>query len=437
MQAPWICDRGHLLHRSCYRQGVECEGKCDVCSIVDYGEFFMVKADLAGLPHTVRRHLRLLLLRVGGKSSVTKRVTAVTLENGLSANVWMHRTLRHLIKTSRVVLLIVSCLHAKANVPGEFVPKKNNWQNPRGFNIPSPKAKAVVVFLHGSFIEKLDDTCDPNGEASGFSVPEVIRQLAGTEVAGLEVVVFAPCDGRATHLGDPLKIDQRVTAIEQTLEALGRAGIDPSRIVLVGHSAGGWAALLHEKRHPGSVNSVIAFAPAFAGKKRWRPDIWQRRHDEQAAEIESADRIPALVFAFDNDAYNTPDDLGFLARVKGTTLLRMPEKAIAGVTCEIPFFASSHGQAYRKCFSDTQANVLRGFLRQQLQRQAVSAPTAGDDAVDVPTSTSAQWMLSLGPGPARSTRMGHPQVLTSFNPKCPVAVRACTQPWAVPDAARD
>jgi pimeloyl-ACP methyl ester carboxylesterase len=357
--------------------------------------FFMVNGALPGLPHAVRRHLQLLLLRVGGKASVTKRVTAVMPPNGVSSNVWMHRTLRHLVKTSRVVLLIVGCLHAKANVPGEFVPKKNHWQNPRGFSIPNPKDKAVVVFLHGSVIEKLDDTCDPNGEVPGFSVPEVIRHLAGAEVAGLELVVFAPCDGRATHLGEPLKIDQRVTAIEQTLEELGRAGVDPSRIVLVGQSAGGWAALLHEKRHPGSVNSVIAFAPAFAGKKRWRPDIWQRRHEEQAAEIASAERIPALVFAFENDAYNTPDDLSFLSRIKGTTLLRMPDKAIAGVACEIPFFASSHGQAYRKCFSDTQAEVLLGFLGQHLQRQTVTAPVASHDLIDNPGNTTAQIALSL------------------------------------------
>jgi pimeloyl-ACP methyl ester carboxylesterase len=283
----------------------------------------------------------------------------------------MRRHLRHFVKTSQAVILLVSCLHAKANVQAELVPKKIHSQNLRGLNIPNPKSKAVVLFLHGSLIEKMDDTCDPDGDTTGFSAPNVVKELAGVRVAGLEVIVLAPCHGQATQMGEPLKIDQRVTAIEQTLQELSSAGVDPSRIFLVGQSAGGWAALLHQKRYPGSVNAVVAFAPAFAGKKRWRPDIWQQRHDTQSAEIMSAKHIAALVFAFDNDAYNTPDDLAFLAQVKGTTLLRMPEKSINGIECEIPLFASSHSQAYRKCFGDTQSQVLLNFIRQHLPPETV------------------------------------------------------------------
>lgn len=293
--------------------------------------------------------------------------------NGLHTTI--RRQLRHLVKTSRAVILVIGCLHAKAHVPGDATTKKSQWQNPRSLSIANPKSKAVVVFLHGSVVEKLDDTCDPSGETPGFSVPEVVRGLAGTQLSGLEVVVFAPCHGRATRLGEPRKIDQRVDAIEQTLQELARMGVDPSHIFLIGQSAGGWAALLHQKRHPGSVNSIIAFAPAFAGKKRWRPDDWQQRHDMQSAEIMSAERIPALVFAFENDAYNTPEDLAFLEQIQGTTLLRMPEKAIAGVACEIPFFASSHSQAYRKCFSSTQSEVLVDFLRQRLLSETVAGST--------------------------------------------------------------
>ena len=288
----------------------------------------------------------------------------------------IRRQLRHLVKTSRAVILVIGCLHAKAYVPGDVTTKTSQLQNLRSLSIANPKSKAVVLFLHGSVVEKLDDICDPNGETLGFSVPEVVRALAGTQVLGLEVVVLAPCHGRATRLGEPLKIDQRVEAIEQTLQELARTGVDPSHIFLIGQSAGGWAALLHQKRHPGSVNSVIAFAPAFAGKKRWRPDDWQLRHDMQSAEIMSAKRISALVFAFENDAYNTPEDLAFLSRIQGTTLLRLPEKTIAGVVCEIPFFSSSHSQAYRECFTNTQSTVLQNFIRQHLPPEAGVASEA-------------------------------------------------------------
>lgn len=323
----------------------------------------------------------------GGRKSVAVRgVSVVDLSGRLLSKPWLQGTLRHLIKTSRVALLVVGCLHAKAHVPGEFFPKRETWKTPRGFSIPSAKTKAVILFLHGSSLERVDDTCNPGGDESGFSVPEVVRQLAGHEVAGLEIVVFAPCDGQATAPGEPIKIEQRVTAIERTLNELGRAGIDRSRIVLMGHSAGGWAALLHQKRNPHSVNSVVAFAPAFAGKKQWRPDIWQRRHEEQAAEIASAEQIPALVFSFENDTYNTPEDLSFLSRVKGATLLRLPEKAIGGVDCELSVFASSHSQAYRRCFSETQAQVLLSFLRQHLQ----SGGTVPSGSADLETTPVAK-----------------------------------------------
>lgn len=307
--------------------------------------------------------------------------------NGLHTAI--RRQLRHLVKTSRAIILVMGCLHAKAHVPSELATKKTSWQNPRSLSIADPKSKAVVLFLHGSMVEKLDDTCDPSGDATGFSVPQVVRALAGTKVAGLEVVVFAPCHGRATLLGEPLKIEQRVDAIEQTLQELGRSGVDPSRIFLVGQSAGGWAALLHQKRHPGSVNSIIAFAPAFAGKKRWRPDDWQQRHEKQSAEIMSAKRISALVFAFENDAYNTPEDLAFLSRIEGTTLLRLPEKKISGVVCEIPFFSSSHSQAYRECFTNTQTDVLLNFLRQQLPQETI----AGTDSQQISTKHAAELIV--------------------------------------------
>jgi pimeloyl-ACP methyl ester carboxylesterase len=274
--------------------------------------------------------------------------------------------LRRFIKTSHAAVLLVGCLHAKAMVNGEFNAKKNHWQNNRGLSIANPKSKAVILYLHGSVVEKMDDRCDPNSSLLGESVPEVVQQLNGAKVLGLEVMVFAPCHGRATKLGEPLKIDQRVQAIDETLKELNRAGVDPSQIFLVGQSAGGWAALLHQKRHPKSVNAVVAFAPAFAGKKQWRPEVWQQRHESQAAEILSANLISSLVFAFKNDDYNSQDDLDFLSRVKGTTLLKLPDDAIAGVHCDIPLFGSSHKNAFRKCFDQTQSAVLKSFLQKRL-----------------------------------------------------------------------
>jgi Serine aminopeptidase, S33 len=314
--------------------------------------------------HTVRSRLHNLRQVVLDSPYSAKKLKDKS-QGGIN-HAGLRRALRRFIKTSHAAVLLVGCLHAKAMVNGEFSVKKNHWQNNRGLSIANPKSKAVILYLHGSVVEKMDDRCDPNTAVLGESVPDVIQQLSGTEVLGLEVMVFAPCQGRATNLGEPLKIDQRVQAIDATLKELNRAGIEPSQIFLVGQSAGGWAALLHQKRYPQSVNAVVAFAPAFAGKKRLRPEIWQQRHEQQAAEILSADLISSLVFSFKNDDYNSQDDLDFLSRIKGTTLVKLPGDAIAGVECDIPLFGSSHRNAFRKCFDQTQAGVLKSFLQERL-----------------------------------------------------------------------
>lgn len=316
------------------------------------------------LRHTVRSRLSALHRLILGTTLGSKPHAQES--SFAKKDATLKRTLRRFIKTSHAAVLLVGCLHAKAMVNGDFNNKKNHWQNNRGLSITNPKSKAVVLYLHGSVVEKMDDRCDPSSTELGESVPAVVRQLNGAEVLGLEVMVFAPCHGRATKLGEPLKIDQRVEAINETLKELNRAGVDSSQIFLIGQSAGGWAALLHQKRHPKSVNAIVAFAPAFAGKKQWRPEVWQQRHELQAAEILSANLISSLVFAFKNDDYNSLEDLNFLSRVKGTTLLKLPSDAIAGVDCDIPLFGSSHKNAFRKCFEQTQSDVLKKFLRDRL-----------------------------------------------------------------------
>jgi hypothetical protein len=63
-------------------------------------------------------------------------------------------------------------------------------------------------------------------------------------------------------------------------------------------------------------NGVIAYAPAFAGRRDesniypwWRKTV----RPKQIKEILSAPEMDALVFAYENDAYNRPQDLQFLS----------------------------------------------------------------------------------------------------------------------------
>ena len=84
----------------------------------------------AGLKHTLRRQLQSLRLRVDATPCKTANLSPNTPV--LARSVWTHRTLRRFIKTTRVALLVMGCLHAKANVPGEFAPKKKPMAKPPG-----------------------------------------------------------------------------------------------------------------------------------------------------------------------------------------------------------------------------------------------------------------------------------------------------------------
>ena len=91
--------------------------------------------------------------------------------------------------------------------------------------------------------------------------------------------------------------------------------LQPKNLFLAGHSNGAWTALMMMKDVNTRFNGVIAFAPAFAGKRSeisfapwWRNTTRPR----QIKEMLTAPRMDALVFAYENDAFNRPQELQFL-----------------------------------------------------------------------------------------------------------------------------
>ena len=89
--------------------------------------FLQAHRALTQLHPPVHKHVSLALPRSGRSWRVDQRLAIVDLSSRFFSSALLRGTLRHVIKTSRVVLLVVGCLHAKANVSGEFVPKKEQW----------------------------------------------------------------------------------------------------------------------------------------------------------------------------------------------------------------------------------------------------------------------------------------------------------------------
>jgi dienelactone hydrolase len=188
-------------------------------------------------------------------------------------------------------------------------------------------------------------------------------------VGAFDIVVYGLCTNvspnpiGSTIAVDELKIMKRVRKIEQVVRAFHDTGVPADHIFLVGQSAGGWASLLVARRQQVPINAVIAFAPAFAGQKAKRPDDMQTVQELHIAFLSAAERLNALVFAFDDDPYNTPEDLAVLRAIPGIRFIRLPADVIAGRRCER---ANAHATAFRDCFAQTQMDVILTYIAERV-----------------------------------------------------------------------
>lgn len=271
------------------------------------------------------------------------------------------------MKTASYVLYwaTVGFLLASCTASSQFIPAPLPDTPPHSVAYSSPEKRVLLIYNHGSRATYLPDACAPNGRTT----PNVVKALSGRTVGGLDIVVYGLCTNVPP---DPveqpipvedIKLMRRVRKIEEVVRTFLDSGVPPKHIFLVGHSAGGWASLLVARRQQVPMNAVIAFAPAFAGRKAHRAEEWQALHEQHVAFLLAADQLHALVFAFDNDTYNPPEDLVFLRAIPGVHFLRLSEQAIAGVQCQSP---NGHRTVFQDCFMQTQQEVILAYIEARL-----------------------------------------------------------------------
>lgn len=177
---------------------------------------------------------------------------------------------------------------------------------------PAPKPSPIaleVAFLYspGTRRPQLHEDCDAWYNRVPPSVVDVARGF------GARIVYVCPraTDGaeRGSYIG------KRRAEIEAAIDVELAKGTRPSRLFLVGHSAGAWSQLMLMDQVGKKFNAAILFAPACCGPRSERDEYPAWLNEVQPAQIQTMLRAPtmrALVIAYPDDAFNRPEELGFL-----------------------------------------------------------------------------------------------------------------------------
>ncbi|MDX1609645.1 MAG: alpha/beta hydrolase [Halofilum sp. (in: g-proteobacteria)] len=219
----------------------------------------------------------------------------------------------------------------------------------------------LLLYAHGSRQEFRRDRCIPGS----VTTPRWLRGFVGMRIGGLPVSVYALCtpsrvgDYRHTERSGRPKVEQRAADLEAAVARFRGLGFAPGRVFLLGHSAGGWAALWAARDGDPPVAGVIAFAPAFAGPASGRSPGWQSLRERHARELQRSAFLPALVFAYRGDAFEDPAALSFLQAVPGVELVTLDPRPCGDT--------SPHRAVFSPCVMDVTVRArIRGFVERRL-----------------------------------------------------------------------
>lgn len=194
------------------------------------------------------------------------------------------------------------------------------------------------------------------------------------------------------------KLEARVNEVVHLLDLLIAGGADPRKIFLIGHSFGGWVALKSLRSYPLKMNSVVVSAPTSSQRVdldkityeyllekgacvnpknalehavcqssqergqqlsrvlRKSSEIYQMNYKKQIMLFaEHKEQLPALIFAYPTDAYNTPDDLHWIKGVKGVEL-----------HTESCYLENGHETIYQDCFTQNNSQKIVDYITDKL-----------------------------------------------------------------------
>lgn len=217
---------------------------------------------------------------------------------------------------------------------------------------PAPaqgRTSVVLIFNHGTARPARQHECDETRD-----VPALVREITADNEWELHYLCSEAADEGVRGSYTYKRADEILAVVAQ----YRRKGIPARRIFLLGHSAGGWSSLMAARKDHSGFNAIIAFAPAFAGPRSEEQQypIWRRQlQPQQIAYLSSALLINALIFAFNDDTFDRPEELAPLKAVPGLRIVPFSD-------CE----GGGHRTAYTACFRRAARPQVEAFIKARL-----------------------------------------------------------------------
>ena len=222
-------------------------------------------------------------------------------------------------------------------------PFANSYKGERpAITLSDPQSAKVIIWLHGQQNPRKKEQCSKQGNLPPKSIL-TLDEDENTFVYYHCTAVIDPKEEDANQPDDGIHYSwgfkngsytlARRDELAELLDQFIGLGVSPSHITLAGHSAGGWTALLAAASYPEKFNAVIAFAPAFAGiRSEEKLYPWWRKiiRPEQVKMITQPNDIQKLIFAYEDDAYNRPQELAFITEAFPDTATLIPQKCGGG-----------------------------------------------------------------------------------------------------------
>ena len=212
----------------------------------------------------------------------------------------------------------------------------------------------VVIYNHGTRNPRKKERC----QSSYNRVPDSL-----TELTNDRFIIYYLCsnatEGTARNQAGN-QVYARMYEIEQAMDKLIEQGIAPEHIFLAGHSKGAWASLMLMNQVNIKFNAAILFAPALANRKSTEKYPWWRGEvrTKQIKQMLRAQNIDALIFAYDDDEYNRPQDLQFL-------IDHDPESVrIVSYRCDCEYTHNTH---LDDCRHQQTKSTISQYIQQQIR----------------------------------------------------------------------